>query len=508
MATIQEIKNLAENDLWSFARLVNPQREYGEIHEKVFKWLQHSNSSNLLLLLPRSHMKSHCMAVWVSWMITKDPTSTILYLSATTTLAEAQLLEIKGILTSETYSRYWPEMVNEEEGKREKWSTGAIAVDHPLRKAENIRDFTLFAAGLSTNTTGLHCNILVCDDVVVPDNAYTDEGRRKTSAACSQMASILNAGGIIRACGTRYHAADQYSVWKEQTMPLFDDDGDIVGEEDLWEIMEEVVEKDNVFLWPRTARADGKMFGFDRKELARISALYTDRTQFYAQYYNDPNDPESHRLNYDKFQYYDRKFLRMEQGKWFFKEERLNVFASIDFAYSLSKKADSTAIVVVGVDKDYNYYVLDIARFKSDKINDYYNEIINLHQQWEFSRLRAETNAAQAVIARDLKLRLKEAGSRIVVDENRPQRGDGKKEERIAAVLEPRYENQQIWHFKGGYTPMLEEELILMRPKHDDIKDCLAACVEFAKAPKGYARGVVRKNNQHLFNSRFGGVNI
>ena len=508
MATIQEIKNLAENDLWSFARLVNPQREYGEIHEKVFKWLQHSNSSNLLLLLPRSHMKSHCMAVWVSWMITKDPTSTILYLSATTTLAEAQLLEIKGILTSETYSRYWPEMINEEEGKREKWSTGAIAVDHPLRRAENIRDFTLFAAGLSTNTTGLHCNILVCDDVVVPDNAYTDEGRRKTSAACSQMASILNAGGIIRACGTRYHAADQYSVWKEQTMPIFDDDGEIVGEEDLWEIMEEVVEKDNVFLWPRTARADGKMFGFDRKELARISALYTDRTQFYAQYYNDPNDPESHRLNYDKFQYYDRKFLRMEQGKWFFKEERLNVFASIDFAYSLSKKADSTAIVVVGVDKDYNYYVLDIARFKSDKINDYYNEIINLHQKWEFSRLRAETNAAQAVIARDLKLRLKESGSRIVVDENRPQRGDGKKEERIAAVLEPRYENQQIWHFKGGYTPMLEEELILMRPKHDDIKDCLAACVEFAKAPKGYARGVVRKNNQHLFNSRFGGVNI
>lgn len=508
MAKLEEIRNLAENDLWSFARLVNPQREYGEIHEKVFKWLQHSKSSNLLLLLPRSHMKSHCMAVWVSWMITKDPTSTILYLSATTTLAEAQLLEIKGILTSETYSRYWPEMVNEEEGKREKWSTGAIAVDHPLRKAENVRDFTLFAAGLSTNTTGLHCNILVCDDVVVPDNAYTDEGRRKTSAACSQMASILNAGGIIRSCGTRYHAADQYSVWKEQTMPIFDDEGEIIGEEDLWEILEEVVEKDGVFLWPRTARADGKKFGFDRRELARISALYTDRTQFYAQYYNDPNDPESHRLNYDKFQYYDRKFLSLQQGRWHFKEERLNVFASIDFAYSLSKKADSTAIVVVGVDKDYNYYILDIARFKSDKINDYYTEIIELHQKWEFRRLRAETNAAQAVIARDLKLRLKESGSTIIVEENRPTRGDGKKEERIAAVLEPRYENQQIWHFKGGYTPMLEEELILSRPKHDDIKDCLAACVEFAKAPKGYTKNVRTQNKQHLFNSRFGGVNI
>jgi len=507
MASLEEIRALAEQDLYTFARLVNPQREYGEIHKKVFNWLQSTKAANLLLLLPRSHMKSHCMAVWVAWMVTKDPATTVLYLSATTTLAEAQLLEIKGIMTSEVYQRYWPEMIHPEEGKREKWSTGAIAVDHPKRKLENVRDFTIFAAGLTTNTTGLHCEILVCDDVVVPDNAYTDEGRRKTAAACSQMASILNAGGIIRACGTRYHPADQYSIWKEQTMPLFNDSGEIVGDEDLWDILEEVVEKDGIFLWPRTARSDGKFFGFDRQELARISALYTDRTQFYAQYYNDPNDPESRRLDYSRFQYYDKKFLEYRAGKWYFQGNRLNVYAAIDFAFSLKTKADSTAIVVLGVDAEYNYYVLDIARFKSDKINDYYREVEELHQKWEFPKLRAEVNVAQAVIARDLKERFKQAGSRLRIEEHRPTRGDGKKEERIAAVLEPRYENQHIWHYKGGYIPMLEEELILARPKHDDIKDCLAACVEFAKAPKNYmSEPKNTTQNQQVFHSRFGGV--
>lgn len=509
MASIEEIRQLAEADLYTFARLVNPQREYGEVHEKVFNWLMQEEVPNLLLLLPRSHMKSHCMAVWVAWMISKDPTSTVLYLSATTTLAEAQLLEIKGILVSPVYSRYWPDMVHEEEGKREKWSTGAIAVDHPKRKAENIRDFTLFAAGLSTNTTGLHCNILVCDDVVVPDNAYTEEGRRKTAAACSQMASILNAGGIIRACGTRYHPADQYSIWKEQMVATFDENDEIVGEEPIWEILEEVVEIDGVFLWPRTARADGKMFGFNRKELARISALYTDRTQFYAQYYNDPNDPESRRLDYSRFQYYDKKFLENKQGRWYFKDERLNVFAAIDFAFSYDKRADSSAIVVVGVDNAHNYYIMDIARFKTDKINVYYQEVLDMHQKWEFTRLRAEVTVAQAVIARDLKLRLKESGSRIVVDEHRPNRQQGKKEERIAAVLEPRYENQQVWHYKGGYIPMLEEELVMARPAHDDIKDCLAAVIETAKPPKGRMRELTRtKNNSNMFHSRFGGVAI
>ena len=89
MASLEEIRALAEQDLYTFARLVNPQREYGEIHKKVFNWLQSTKAANLLLLLPRSHMKSHCMAVWVAWMVTKDPATTVLYLSATTTLAEA-----------------------------------------------------------------------------------------------------------------------------------------------------------------------------------------------------------------------------------------------------------------------------------------------------------------------------------------------------------------------------------------------------------------------------------
>ena len=114
--------------------------------------------------------------------------------------------------------------------------------------------------------------------------------------------------------------------------------------------MEEVVEVDGKFIWPRTARADGKMFGFNRQELARISAMYSDRVQFYAQYYNDPNDPESQRFDISRFQYYDKKHLKFSQGRWYFQQERLNVFAGIDFAFSLNKRADYSAVVVVGID--------------------------------------------------------------------------------------------------------------------------------------------------------------
>jgi len=367
-------------------------------------------------------LKSHCLAVWAAWWVTKHPETTILYISATADLAETQLYAIKNMIASPVYRRYWPEMIAPDEGKREKWATTAIAVDHPTRKEEGVRDYTIRTAGLTTNTTGWHADIIVPDDVVVPDNAYTADGRKKTAAAMSQMASILNTGGMTKACGTRYHPADQYNEWKKQVIPVYDEDEEIIDEQPLWTILEEVVETEGVFLWPRAARDDGKAFGFNKKELARISAMYSDRTQFHAQYYNDPNDPESNRLDYTKFQYYDKKHLTHQSGKWFFKEKVLNVYAAIDFAYTINAKADFTAIVVIGMAADGHIYLLDIDRFKTDKISMYYDKISEMHSRWGFRKLRAEVTAAQSIIVGDLKDRIRENGDSLSIDDNRPNR--------------------------------------------------------------------------------------
>ena len=500
----EEIKKAAEADLYFFAKLVHPERLYGDVHKKAFKELQECEAPNFLLLLPRAHMKSHVKAVWCEWWITKHPDTTILYLSATTTLAEAQLYAIKNTLDSDIYGFYWPEMLDPEEGKREKWSAGAIAVDHPKRRAEGVRDMTVIAVGLSTNTAGLHADVIVPDDVVVPDNAYTEEGRRKVAASMSQMASVLNPGGIVRACGTRYHPNDQYALWMDQTVPVYDENDEYTGTESIWKIMTDKVEVNGTYLWPRGVREDGKAFGFDRKELNRISAMYTDRTQFHAQYYNDPNDPESNRVSADRFQYYDKKYLTQEGGTWHFKDKKLNVYAGIDFAYSLTNNADYTAIVVIGMDSESNIYILDLDRFKTDKIQDYYSRMIKMHSYWGFRKVRAEVTAAQKIIVNDLKDKIRFSGSFIKIDEHRPNRHMGSKEERMRAVLEPRYADQKVYHYIGGYTPALEEELVLARPKHDDLKDTLASVIEIALPPKD--RRNYKKKAQVQYNSRFGGV--
>lgn len=513
----KQIRELALADLYFFAKLVNPGYMYGDVHKEIFKWMESyslygqglADVTNKLIMLPRAHLKSHMVATWAAWIITRHPEVTILYVSATAGLAIAQLYAIKNILTSSPYMRYFPEYVHPQEGKREKWSQDAISIDHPNRKKEGIRDATVATAGLTTNTTGWHADILIPDDLVVPENAYTEDGRESVVKKASQFTSILNAGGFTMACGTRYHPSDIYNTWKNQEFDIYNDEGEIVDRKAVWDVKEYVVEKDGVFTWPKAMRAsDKKFFGFDAQVLSRIRAQYEDRVQFHAQYYNDPNDPGSNRINRDKFQYYDKKHLKQEGGDWYYKRNKLNVYAAIDFAFSLSKKADYTAIVVIGADSDGFIYVLDIDHFRSDRISEYFSRIAALHSKWEFKKLRAEVTVAQAIIVRDLKDKLREEGLRLSIDEHRPTRNEGTKEERIAAVLEHRYDNLAVWHFQGGYIDVLEEELVLARPPHDDIKDALASAIEIAVKPKARHGSSERTSNVIQFNSRFGGISF
>ncbi|MGD9382189.1 MAG: hypothetical protein PVI03_07070 [Candidatus Thorarchaeota archaeon] len=516
---IQELREACENSLWFFANTVEPHRVYGECHKELFNWWQEhyeggEGLDNLLVLYPRDHQKSHCMAVLAAWLITKDPAVTILYVSATSTLAEKQLHDIKNILTSNTYTLLWPEMVNPDEGRRERWNNVEIMVDHPKRKEEGVRDATVFAAGLTTNTTGLHCRILMKDDVVVPENAYTAENRRKVAAACSQMASILTTGGHEFVVGTRYHPKDHYEDLKQMKEEIFNEEGEAIDERKVYEIKERPVEENGTFLWPKEFRAsDGKPFGFDWKELARKKAKYLDKTQFFAQYYNNPNDVENQRIDRGQFVYYDRKRLKCEGGTWYYEygshgedKRKLNVYAGIDFAFSQSKKADSTCIVVIGVDYEFNIYVLDIERFKTNKMETYFENILTMHNKWDFRMLRAEISVAQEAIVEYLKDRAKASGMSLRIEGHRPNRHMGAKEERIAAALEPRYQNMQILHYKGGYCGMLEEELMLENPPHDDIKDTLAIIVSGNIHKPSQKMSSPDKVTNIQYHPRFGGM--
>jgi len=507
---IDELRQRAEADLAFFIRLVSPHQVLGGIHEELIRWWERPDSKDhQLVLLPRDHGKSRMIAFRVAWYLTKNPAATFLYISATSGLAEKQLYFIKNILTSKIYRQFWPDMVHPDEGKRERWTASEISVDHPLRKKEGVRDPSIFTAGLTTSITGLHFDHIVLDDIVVRENAYTGEGRNKVMEAYSLLASIASGNSTEWAVGTRYHPSDLYDTLLGIEEDVYDEHGEIIEHRPVYEVFQREVEDrgdgTGEFLWPRQQRDDGKWFGFNKQILSKKRAKYLDRTQFYAQYYNNPNAPGEEKISKDLIQYYDKKFVTNRNGSWYFKDQKLNVFAAIDFAYTKSKKSDYTAIVVVGVDPDNIIYVLDIDRERTDRMSEYFEMLLRMYVKWNFKKLRAEANAAQSIIIQELKSNyIRPHGLSISIDEYKPTRNEGTKDERVMAVLEPRYSNGQMWHYMGGNCQILEEELTMAHPPHDDVKDALSSAVQISVPPT--RKRVGSEKPRLSFNSRFGGV--
>lgn len=513
----EQAREVLEADLYQFARYINPQYCYGEVHEEVFRWLQEEGpNGHQLLLMPRAHLKSHCIAVWCVWWITKHPATSIVYLSAGEDLATVQIDTIKHMITSDRYRKLWPEMLNKEEGKRARWTAWGFSVDHPTRKMMGTRDMTLIIKTVKSNFTGLHCDVMIYDDIVVPNNAYTETGRREVKAAVSQCASIKNPGGITKAVGTVYHPSDIYNDFKCATVKHWDEDtGDFDNEEDLWEVREYELERHGDltgdYLWPREVNPlDGRSYGFDIKVAASIKAQYFslgENSQFYAQYYNKANDESSERVSRDAFQFYDPRFIQIgHDGNFYFRDKRLNIIAAMDVAWTVNKGSDYTAIAVIGVTCDWDIFVLALDRFKTQDYNEYYQHVAALHAQWGFKKLHIETNAGGTLVAKEIKQKLKQNGATLIVDGKAATGNEGKKEEKHAAVLVPRVKNGQLFMAKGGLTQVAIEEIVLERPPHDDLKDVLTAAISNAHAPSRSNLQDVKSSRRVKFHKRFGGL--
>lgn len=462
--------------------------------------------------MPRDHGKSRYVAFYALWEITRNPAIRILYISSTANLAEKQLGFMKDIMQSAIYRKYWPEMTHVDEGKRKKWTNSEIMVDHPKRVEEGIRDPTIMIAGLEKSITGLHFDLAILDDVVVQENAYTEEGRDKVKRQYSLLASIEGADAKEVAVGTRYHPADLYSdILAMEYVPV-DENGEEGEPERIYEIFERQVEDagdgSGQFLWPVQISGTGQKFGFDRNILAKKKAKYIDQTQFRAQYYNDPNDSSSAAIGRDKFQYFDPSFLKYDGRNWHIQGRRLNIVAAVDFSYSTKLRSDYTAIAVVGMDSDRRHYVLEIDRFKTSEIKDYYTHILELYKKWDFRKLIAETTAAQQAIVNELKSSyIVPNGIMLSIVEHKPTRHEGTKEERLKAILEPRYQNLSVWHYRGGNCQVLEDELVMQHPPHDDCKDAVASALDHLVPPAGSFFGKESTNVLQLkAHPKFGGL--
>lgn len=521
--TKDERRKMLEEDLWLFARFCLPHFSFGDIHREVFQLIgapdRAESRPNILALIPRDHLKSVMVAVYSAWRVACNPAYTLLYISANEDLGRLQMSFIQNIFQSKEFQALWPDHFIPEMGRRDKWTGLALNTDHPLRKQRNIRDETIAVKTVKADKTGRHPDEIIYDDLVVPNNAYTELGRAEVRKGASEAVSLAKSNALMTAVGTVYHPKDQYAIWKESTYPDYTDEGEYIDEKPLWHVIERVVEDQGDgtgnYLWPKVWNPGLKQwFGWDIRSIAKKKAEYVsngESTQFFAQYYMEANDPSSHRLRYDDFTYFNPKFLLWKQTHWEYRGKKLTIgcyfdAATTDASSRNAKKADFTAIAVVGIDTEGFYYVLQLEQFQTDSRTVYYDWVIQLWKKWGFKRVNIELESAGKMIADGLKEQLRKDGYSLIVDGKPAPRGISKAE-RHASITLPRYEQNIVLHNKGGWTTELEEQLVKERPAHDDLLDVVTMAIENLRQPyrSAWAMSDNEVTNVITANHRFGG---
>jgi hypothetical protein len=141
------------------------------------------NTIDFILQAGRGDGKSVIMASYVSWLLLKNPNTTILVLSATADKAIKFVSQVRNVLTLVPY------MKSLEPQEFDKDSAFGFNVHNRTKFGQ---DLSVTARGITSQITGLHADKIVCDDIEIPENSDTPQAREKLWERCLELENVKN----------------------------------------------------------------------------------------------------------------------------------------------------------------------------------------------------------------------------------------------------------------------------------------------------------------------------
>jgi hypothetical protein len=150
---------------------------------------------NFILQAGRGDGKSVIMAAYVSWLLLKDPNITILILSAAADRAIKFVSQVRMVLTQVPYMRHL------EPQEFDKDSAFGFNVHIRTKFSQ---DLSVTARGITSQITGLHADVIVCDDIEIPENSDSPQAREKLWDRCLELENVINKHdqSMVRFLGT------------------------------------------------------------------------------------------------------------------------------------------------------------------------------------------------------------------------------------------------------------------------------------------------------------------
>lgn len=201
---IEQLQLRCQTDLrFLVTKVMGMTRWSSPLHDDLVETIE-SPGDRKLILLPRGHQKSTIVTVaWVIQQLLRDPNIRVQIISATWKLSKDLLHQIKAVLTTTVL----PEIFGSFCTNQTRWTTEFIDI---AQRTRHTKDPSISTAGIDTGKTGSHCDLMVCDDVVSPENSTTAEMVRKTIDSYRDCLPLLDPGGKLIVIGTRYSMSDLY----------------------------------------------------------------------------------------------------------------------------------------------------------------------------------------------------------------------------------------------------------------------------------------------------------
>lgn len=171
-----------------------------DIHLRICDWLAdryaHGNGYMLLMAF-RGCGKSTLVGLFAAWLLRQNPALRILVVSADEALAERMVRNVRRIIERHPLTRALIPP------RADQWAADRFTV---ARDTE-LREPSMIARGIMGNLTGLRADLLICDDVEVPNTADSAGKREELRARLQELNYIRAAGARTLYVGTP-HAFD------------------------------------------------------------------------------------------------------------------------------------------------------------------------------------------------------------------------------------------------------------------------------------------------------------
>jgi predicted phage terminase large subunit-like protein len=394
------------------------------LHLTICRWLYDkwlAGERRAVLMVFRDAGKSTVVGLFAAWLLTGNPNLRILIIAAEQMLANKMSRNIRRIIEQHPAAEHLLPK------RMDNWSVDQFTV----RRSRSHRDPSVLARGLTGNVTGTRADIVICDDVEVPNTCRTAASREELRRRLGEIDFVLVPKGLQLYVGTPH---SYYSIYADrpraeigETRPFLDG---------FARLRLPLVQPDGSSAWP-------ERFPAEVVEDLRCSA---GPQRFRSQMMLEPAPPSAASLNPDRLvAYTDSLSSHWAQGRLVLSIGQTPIVASAcwwDPAYGRPGRGDRSAIAVVMLDRSGHYWLhgLRYLQFSLERLADV-DEATQLARQaiafasaMKQSRLFIETNGIGRFLPALVRRELRQAGEQLAIVERHSSKG---KNERILSALDP-----------------------------------------------------------------------